>query len=521
MKIAVIDLGTNSIHMQIVQVHGDGTYHVLGGEKDMTRLGDGSFKDGRLKASATQRAVGVVSRFAKIAENRGVRKIIAFATSAVREAANGPDLLLQIQKKTGIKVRVITGQEEARLIFRAVHQSIPREHHKLWCVDIGGGSVEINAARDLDLLLSESLKLGVARLRDLYLKDDPPTQRQWQKLNKHVRKVLKKALAHMRDKKFHSTYLVGTSGTVQNITQMAHRLHHKEPLLLMNGATLDTDDLDAVTRALLKSEPRERTKIPGIDPTRADQILGGCALLRELMDLLHVRKLVVCDKGIREGVILDYVDQNLSGLRDLERIRDVRKRSVLALARRFAYDAKHASQVANLALSLFDQTRALHRLDGTSRNMIEYAALLHDIGYLVGYTKHHKHAYYLITNCGLDGFSPLEVEVLANIVRYHRKSFPKSTHPNFARLNKPEQERVRKLAALLRLAEGLDRSHSQLIKSVQCRKNGKSLFLRMHAKGDPELELWGAKHKQDLFVQVFQKPVLLRCKLRGREMVGL
>ncbi len=502
MKIAVIDIGTNSIHMQIVAVHGDGTHHVMGAEKDMTRLGDGSFRDGRLKAPVMARAMGVIARFAKIAANRGVKKIVAFATSAVREASNGPDLLLQIQKKCGIKVRIVTGQEEARLVFRAVRSAVAEEMDKLWCVDIGGGSVEINAAQGNDVLVSESLKLGVARLRDLAL--------EWEKLKKHVRKTLKKTLAQKRRSSFRGGVLVGTSGTVQNITQMAHRLHHREPLLMMNGATLDYADLKEVTRSLLHCPARQRGKLPGIDPMRADQLLGGCAILLELMDLLKMRKLIVCDKGIREGVVLDFIEQNKGRLADFEHVRDARKRSVLALARRFDAEPKHAAQVARLALSLFDQTRWIHRMGAADRNMLEYSAHLHDIGYLVGYPKHHKHAYYLIMNCGLDGFSAEELEVLANVVRYHRKSFPKITHPNFARLGKANQGAVRKLAAILRVAEALDRSHAQLVQSLSCRKSGRTLLVKLRTKEDPELEIWGAQRKQDLFAAVFKKTVIVR-----------
>ena len=520
MKIAVIDIGTNSIHMQIVQVHGDGTYQVLGGEKDMTRLGDGAFQDRILKAGARQRALGVVSRFAKIASNHDVKKVIALATSAVREASNGPDLVEQMQQQTGIKVRIITGQEEARLIFRAVREVTGREHRKLWCIDIGGGSVELSAACGSDLILSESHKLGVARLRDLYLADDPPPKREWEKLRKHVRKVLKKCLAHRRGKIFSSSFLVGTAGTIQNLAQMAHRLHHKQPLLRMNGAILRARDLREITRTLLKTDARQRAKLPGIDPLRADQLIAGCAIVGELMNLLNISKLVVCDKGIREGMILDFIDQNRHRLKLEESVRDVRKRNVLALSRRFECDARHAAQVARLALSLFDQTQSLHRLDASSRNMLEYAALLHDIGYVVGYPKHHKHGYYLIANGELDGFSSAEIEILANVVRYHRKSFPKSTHPNFSRLNRATQEKVRKLSALLRLAEGLDRSHAQIVQSVQCRKSGKTVILKLRTREDPELEIWGARHKQDLFADVFKKQVLVRCTMRGKEMAA-
>ncbi len=517
MKIAVIDMGTNSLHMQIVQVHADGSFEVLGREKDFTRLGDGSFQDGRLKEAPMRRAVGVMSRFAKIAANRGVRKILAFATSAVREAANGPDLIQQIAKKTGINVRVVTGKEEARLIYRAVQESILDSPSGYWSIDIGGGSVELNAGKDHGLMFSDSLKLGVARLRDLYLREDPPSKKQWDKLRKAVRKTLKKSLAHASRGTIPASMLIGTSGTIQNLAQMAHRLHHEEPLLRMNGAVLQQADLKDITRLLLNTEARQRAKIPGIDPTRQDQLLGGCAILLECMEALGVSKLTVCDKGIREGFVLDFIDRNRSRLKDEELIRDLRLRSVVALARRFEYDANHARQVAKLALTLFDQTRTLHKLKTEDRSLLEYGALLHDIGYHVSYPKHHKHAYYLIMNCGLDGFTPQDVEIVANIVRYHRKSFPKQTHPNFARLMPPAKDRVRKLAALLRLAEGLDRGHAQLVKSLQCRKNGKSVILKLHTREDPELEIWGVRQKLDLFGQVFRKPLVVRCWVRGKE----
>lgn len=505
MKIAVFDIGTNSIHLLIVEVYKDLSFDILGHEKDVTRLGDGSFEEKMLTEDAMTRGLDVMERFYKIAKSSQVRRMVAVATSAVREAKNGGEFVNRVSKRTGLKVQVITGEEEARLISLGAKSSVETRGKRALVVDIGGGSMELILGVGEKNLFLESYKLGVARLTDHFISHDPPTKKELRKLETHIVRTLKKPVKKIR--KIGFSMVIGTAGTMINLASVSHEREEDKPLDLVNHYTLKTSALEKVHEELAASTQYERIRMPGLDPKRADIIVAGSVLVSTLTRLLKTDRIILSDKGIREGIILDFIEKNKKRIKGEEEIPNIRERSVWQLARRYAVDEDHAKKTAELADMIFQGTRRLHRLGPEARELLSYACLLHDIGYHVSFQKHHKHSYYLIVNSDLDGFTPEEVRFIAATARYHRKQLPKKTDTALLRLKKSNQHAMKVLAAILRIADGLDRTHFSVIKSLRCRVTPKALRLVVKTRQDWEIEHWQANERADLFKQLFRRKV--------------
>ncbi len=512
MKLGILDIGTNSIHLVLVEISKDLSIQVIDRAKETTRLGDTSFQDGYLSETAIHRGISAVRRFKKLADIHNVAKIKAVATSAVREAVNGGDFLETIEKETGIGVDVITGEEEARLIYLAVKHCIPLGKRPSVLVDIGGGSVEVVVVDGAEGGIKQcwSLKLGTLRMKGDFLKDDPPSRKELQKMDEHIREELVPVFKKL--KSLGVKTMVGTSGTIMNLVAMANWLDQSSPIEIQNNFRIKPRYLRDLHDVLVKANRKERLKIKGIDPTRGDIILPGSAVMNAMLEDSDIEEVILCDEAIREGVVYDYLERNRSKIEMENQIPDMRLRSVTQLARNCDFEEEHARHVSDLALSLFDQTKSLHELGPCERELLRYAALLHDVGYHINYKKHQKHTYYLIKNGDLNGFEEREVEIVANVARYHCKSAPKKTHENWRKLSGADRRVVRILAAILRIADGLDRSHFSVVKQVQCRLNGKGLAIEVTASSDPELEIWGANKKKDLFEELFGRSVALTAR---------
>ncbi|MDC8447910.1 MAG: Ppx/GppA family phosphatase [Nitrospira sp.] len=504
-KLAVIDIGTNSIHMVLAEILPDAGFKILDRFKDMTRLGNGVFSTRRLSEEAMTRALDVLKTLVTLARNKGFDRIIAVATSAVREAQNGGDFVAFIMEQTGLRVRVISGTEEARLIFLGVKHSIALPDGPTLVVDIGGGSVELIVGNREGLIHGKSLKLGAIRLAEQFLPKAPPSESMLYALNDAVLTHLRDALGSFKMKKFHS--LVATSGMAGNLGEVAHLRQTGRPLPQHNLATVSLKDIRSLETELARSSVKARLAIPGLDPKRVDTLLPTAVILRRLLELSDLSEITLCDKAIREGVIYDFIVRHREGLKAENDIPDVRRRNVIGLARRCQAPEVHSLHVADLALSLFDQTKREHRLGQQERTWLEYAAILHDVGYLINPRQHHKHAYYLIKHSDLGGLAAEEIDMVANIARYHRRALPALKHEAFDCLTPRLRRVVKILASLLRIADGLDRTHFSLVQAVTVRFK-KEITIEVHLTGDAEMELWAAKSRADLFEQIFHRPVL-------------
>jgi len=505
MKIAAIDIGSNSIHMVVVEVQSSGGFQVIEREKEMVRLGAGALTRGLISAAAMKRGLAVLKKYRQLARNHRVDKVVAVATSAVREARNGEDFLEEVGRETGIWPRVASGQGEARLIYLAAIHSIHLEGKRALVVDIGGGSLELalGAGRRLDWAVSE--KLGVLRITERFVHSDPLSTKDEARLEDAISKAIEPHVAAVREAGFECA--IGTSGTILALGALAHHVEDGRPPETLHHVTVSARTIHELRKQLVASTERERLRLPGMDERRVDLIVAGAVLLDTVLDRLSVEELVLCEWALREGILLDYIDRHKHSLARAEAYPDPRRRSVISLAERCLFDEPHAKHVASLSLALFDQTRERHGLTERERALLEYAALLHDIGHHISYPGHHKHTYYLIKNAGLRGFDPLEIELVANVARYHRRGHPRKAHAEFAGLPKEARRMVRVLAGILRVADALDRSHRQTIRTLTVTERGGALRIRGEAAGDCELELWGVPRRTPLLEEALGLPI--------------
>jgi len=493
--------------MVLADIQPDGSYQIVDRYKDTCRLGNGAFAARMLTEEAMTKGLEVIRPLVTLARNKGFDRIQAVATSAVREARNGGAFIAAITEQTDLTVRVVSGSEEARLIFLGIQHGIALPDEPVLAVDVGGGSVELMVGTRQELLYGKSLKLGAIRLLERYLPKAPPTPAMLRLLEEEITTQLTKALEGCQIRRFSAA--VATSGMAGNVAEIIHLRRTGRPLTQLNLATISQKEISEVEALLARSSTRARLAIPGLDPKRVDTLLPAAMVLRRLLELAHVDALTLCDKAIREGVIQDFIVRHKDHISAERDVPDVRRRSVLTLARRCHAPEVHSLHVTSLALRLFDGTARLHKFGEKERAWLEYASMLHDVGYLINAKQHHKHTYYVITHSDLPGFAADEVEIIANIARYHRRAVPATKHDAYRKLSPAHKRAVRILSALLRVADGLDRTHFSAVQTLDV-KIGRTLLIVLHVSGDAELETWAARGRADLLAQVFRRPVAFR-----------
>jgi len=509
MRLAAIDIGTNSIHMIVVNVRSDLSFEVVDQEKAMVRLGAGGLDGRKLTTEAMTAGLQTLSRFRRLAESHGVEKILATATSAVREARNGGDFLGRIARSTGIRARVISGIEEARLIHLAAMYGVDVGSARAVVIDIGGGSVEITHGSVTAVQASKSFKLGAIRLTERFVRTDPLSRRDEQKLVAHIHSEIDRYCEAITNAGFDR--VIGTSGTILSIGVVAATEARGTPPTEVRNLRVPSKQIRGVRKQMVALALRERLEVSGLDPRRADLVVVGSVLIDTILTRLGASEITLCDLALREGIILDYIRSHKGQIAQADQIPDIRRRSTLALAERCNYQAVHAKQVVRMALALFDQTRTVHGLTDHAREWLEFAAIMHDIGTHISYPRHHRHSYYLIKNGDLRGFDPEEIEIVALIARYHRRGAPNKSHEDYAGLPASNRRTVRILASILRVAESLDRSHAQTISGIEVRDRGEDFLLLVHTSDDAELEVWAAERHLEPFEQTLGKPLRLEA----------
>ena len=504
--VATIDIGSNSIKLLVARLDPEDPDHYdeILREKEMIRLAQETLTTGVLSEEAMADGVDCVQRFAALARASGAGRITAVATCAVREAENGPEFLKRLRKETGIRAVAISGEEEARLTMRAVRLDLPASCDPLLVVDIGGGSTELAVASGDALELAESLDLGAVRLTERFVRSDPISSKDERRLVRTIRSRLKNVKKPVRKTRFRTA--VGTSGTVLALGGIALALRGR----VRDGAghlSVTREDLARAVKLLRKTTLKEKARIQGLEPERRDIITAGGILLLEIMEAFGIETLLVSERSLRDSLVLESPSASRPGDE-----RDARRASVERLARRSGGVDGHAARVRDLAVRLFDMTHSLHQLTPLEREWLEYAALLHDVGLSIAYQRHHHHSYYLIAHGALKGFSRDELEVIAQVARYHRKGLPSERHQPFRRLDPWKKPVVEKLSALLRLADGLDRTHRGHVMDVGLEIRRKKVVVTATARGPADLEIWAAREKGDLFEKVFGKRIVLRLR---------
>jgi exopolyphosphatase/guanosine-5'-triphosphate,3'-diphosphate pyrophosphatase len=503
-RLAALDVGSNSLHMIIAQVDAGGGVTELWRGREMVGLGRASFPSHRLSLHAMERAELTLRRFAIEAQRWQCEHVVAVATSAVREAENGGEFIERVRRELGIHLRVVSARDEARLIYLGVRHAINLGQRPHFIFDLGGGSVEFIVADSERPLLLASRKVGAARMTARFVKSDPIEPRELKALQAHYEGELAPVIDEVR--RLRPVRVIGTSGAIENLTAMCggETSEHGSPSLLRRAAMARMTDL------LIKSRAEERARIRGLDDKRRDQILAAALLLQEVFKRLEIEQVELCRSALREGILLDYLARHRPELEIRRQVANPRRRAILDLGRRCHWQREHGEQVARLCLRLFDQLKPLHGLGREERELTEYGALLHDVGALISRDGHHKHSMYLILNGELAPFSRNEIRTIANIARYHRRSFPKSSHPHFASLPRRRRRTVRVGAALLRLADGLDRTSCSVVHDVVARVRPDRVEVLVESRGDAELEMWSAVSRARLFERVFGRKLVVR-----------
>ncbi|MFM9997187.1 MAG: CHAD domain-containing protein [Phycisphaerales bacterium] len=510
-RLGAIDVGTNSIRLLVAEAHPDGSYRVLDDEKEITRLGRGLGEAGMMSDEAMEHTLRAVERMKRIALGHGVHALRAIGTSACREAGNRDAFAGMFRARTGITLEVISPADEARLAYLSAAHSFDLRGLAAAVVDIGGGSTEIVLSAGGVTEQVYSLPLGAVRLTELFGGPDRCGGERFKKMRRHIKRTLAEGVGRPP---LAPQLVIGAGGT---FTTLANILIHRErgaagPSLWDRGVPgheAHRSDVRHVLDRLRRLPVRDRARVPGLPEERADIIVAGLAIVERVLKHLGVNVVRVHDRGIRDGLVLRMAEEVFGS--SAGAVGGPPGSSAIRAVRRFAescrYEAAHSEHVTRLALSIHAQLAESQGWDevrrAEDRRLLEAAGVLHDVGYLVNYSRHHKHSYHLIVHSDVAGFSRREIEVIANVARYHRQTEPRKRHPNFAALDKADRELVRRLAAILRVADGLDRTHTQNTRSVQVEFEGTAARFLVTAAEDPATDLWGAAKKGGLFHAVF------------------
>lgn len=498
-RITAIDLGTNSFHAIIVDIYADGSFYTVDTLKEMVLLKDKE-SGNNLSDEAMERGMEAMRRIKRLSDSRGAELILAYATSAIREAINGGEFIQQVIDETGIKINAIPGRIEAELIGVAVQHGVKMSEEPALIMDIGGGSVEFVIANNQKIFYLSSKKIGVARMTADHLHHDPVTKEEIEAMEIHFREQLTEvaqAFAMNRCVK-----LIGSSGTMQNIASMVAYTKGSYPELSLNEYTLKAEDFYTFYDDVIGLNYNQRAKLKGLDEKRISLLPAGLVLVRFVLKTFGIEELTISEQALREGIVLRYIKRDLTGIKEIPHFENPRRRSVMELVHKYNWHEQHSTHVARMALKLFDYFQKDLKLTPIDRELLEYAAYMHDIGYYISHRKHHKHALYMIRNADLRGFTEKEIEIMAHTARYHRRSTPKARHEWYGRLDKTIQQRIQKLAGILRVADGLDRSHYQNVRKLTISRKKNQVSLELESEDEPQLEIWGASRKKSLLEKV-------------------
>jgi exopolyphosphatase/guanosine-5'-triphosphate,3'-diphosphate pyrophosphatase len=514
MLLGAIDVGTNSIHLIVVELDPRfGTSRSVLKQREMVRLGAGDgLQRGHLQKKAVQRGAAAIAKFAQAARAAGAHEIRAVATSAVREAENREEFLATVKETSGVVVEVLSEAEEARLIHLGVSRGFPLYDRIACIIDVGGGSTEFIVGDGERPFFLHSLKLGSLRLYEEFLADAGAGAKAYQAMRERIREQIKPLAAQLAEYRFEM--MIGTSGTIAGLAALdaaKTSLNGGNPSVRQRaqGYVLRRERLVALQKEMLRLSPAERRKMPGMNPRRSDIITAGAAIVIEAMEALGRDELTACERGLRDGVVVDYLERNVAIARAAADEQTRRFDSVRELAKRFDAGGVHENAVATLAVELFDRLHELqaHAFEPAERDALFAAAFLHDVGKAINEEDHHKHGSYIVRNAGLSGWRAEEIELIALLVRYHRKALPKLAHPEWVGASEALRKKVAGLAGILRVADGLDVRRLGAASGVQALRTNVGVELRVRAQQDIAPELAAALAKSELFTRAFGLPL--------------
>ncbi|TVQ45811.1 MAG: Ppx/GppA family phosphatase [Gloeocapsa sp. DLM2.Bin57] len=511
--LAAIDIGTNSVHMVVVKIDAQlPAFTIIAREKDTVRLGDRHPETGELTPEAMNRAIEALKRCQALAISLKARDIIAVATSATREAPNGRAFLEHIQTELGISVDLISGQEEARRIYLGVLSGLDFQQTPHIIIDIGGGSTELILADSQEPRFLSSTKVGAVRLTQDFISTDPISTIEFVRLQAYIRGMLERPVENILQslRTGEQPRLVGTSGTIETLTTISALKKLGTTPTPLQGYQISRREIKEIVKQLVALDYSGRAAIPGMSEKRAEIILAGAMVLVEAMTMLNLDQITLCERSLREGIIVDWMLNNGYIESRLRYQTEVRERSVLKIAHKYQTNLDYGQKVASFTLSIFDQLQGvLHNWGDKAKELLWAAAILHNCGLYISHAAHHKHSYYLIRHAELLGYTETDIEIIANLARYHRKSKPKKKHENYNNLSHKETKLlVRQLSAILRLAIALDRRQIGAINKIECKYDPEYQQLHLHLNpsypnDDCALELWSLDYKKGVFEEEF------------------
>jgi len=506
-RLAAIDIGSNSVRLLVAEALRGGTYRILDEEREPTRLGRSVSEKGQLDDESMERTITALRTFKEIAAGYQATSLRTIATCAVREARNGPEFCRRVREQVGLEVEVISGDREARLAFSSVQNAFDLAGKNVIVADIGGGSTEVVFATGNLIESIFSTPLGAVRLTEQFALGEGAVaetfQRDIGRMEEEIALCLKKRTTRPL---FAPHFLVGCGGTFTTLAELMMAAK-KEVDIPVAGYKVSHAEVRHLLDRLLKMPLRSRRSMAGMTPDRADIILAGLSIIDALMKRFRVNTLMIHTRGVRDGLVREMIDDAVGTTVDDPAHRDA---AIERLAAACSGELEHGRTVALLAGRIFDQLAAPLELVAGDRLLLECAARLQDVGYVINYDQHHKHSYHLIRNSRLPGIRAHDLELIANVARYHRGAHPKRKHENLARLTPEDQSRVQRMAAILRLAGGLDRSRSQQVRDVRVQSEHDRVFIDVVADQEPLVDIWGAERRTDLFEKVFNLPITIQ-----------
>jgi exopolyphosphatase/guanosine-5'-triphosphate,3'-diphosphate pyrophosphatase len=506
-RYAAIDIGSNSIRMLAAEVSSSHSMKVLAADRQVVRLGRTVFREGKLAASEIELACQVLGRMVEQYRKLDMAGVRAVGTAALRDASNRDEFLARAAAIIGHPVEVISGLEEARLIHLGVQRLWPHPQQRVLMMDVGGGSAELILSEGGRLVEAFSKPLGALRLTEVFLKSDPPSERELARMRKYIQERIAGPVARFGTAKVDR--MIATSATAAAaVCAVNHVRRSRRDRADRLQAT--APQLRQLFREVCSRDSGGRAKITGIGPKRAEIIVAGVAVLHEVVQELRLNRLYYSAAGVREGIIADLSHRQVG--MEQARLNADERRAVRALGRRYGVSAPHVRKVADLAGMLFQGLRPLHRLPLAKGRLLEAAAYLYNIGHFVNESRHHRHSMYLVANSDLPGFEDREKTVIATLCRYHRKSMPQASHETFQALHPEDRNSVVLLTPLLRLAVALDQSQEQRVERVEAVVQQTLVELRLFSERDVDIEQWQTEQVAGVFREAYGVPLAVKVK---------
>lgn len=505
-RIAAIDIGSNSLKLAVVEAAASDSFTIILQDRERVRLGRETLRTRYLSEEAMQVSCEAIGRFKSIADNREVDSILAVATASVRQAKNADAFVERVEQSTGVRVEVLPSMEEARLIGIAASQYFGSENSSQLNIDIGGGSTEISLMDQGKPKKLFSMKLGAVGLTEEYFTTDPPDRKDLRRLREEIEFALIQPKRKIKGETWRMS--TGTSGTILNTATILNYLSADTEAEVQS---IRFNELVKLNRQLAKMTLNERAGIPVISERRAEVIVAGALILEGVMNALGIDVLKTCPYALREGVVIDHMQEietiNLPPVPDVD---DLKLKDVFAIGRRFGYEEAHALHVSRMAETIFDTLGPGLGLERGKRTLLSAAALLHDVGYHISHEAHHKHSLYLIKHSEMTGFTLQEKAIIANVARYHRKGLPKDSHEDYTSLSPGDRRTVDELSAILRIADAMDRGYEGRIKEVKIETKEKRVTLLLISTEDVKAEIHAILNKKEGFETTFNRSLSVR-----------